>query len=212
MERSTIWGHQIQHNISYLILNLWHFIDRSHSISVHISPPKPPVPPKHIHAQFPSHVALSSTLYRPVSPSTPEIQNPQELHTWKKNRTIKTCSPAMQIIIKLSITLKLKILLSVLLTVLKFLFSLVLKYFWLRVIVESCPESLNIDSSNADVCSGVVPCLEGIDARTSFSTYMHHKQPSVIDSTRKELLGLTGKSLQQSRNRRISLRTCSSGC
>jgi len=43
----------------------------------------------------------------------------------------------MQTIIKLSITLKLKILLSVLLTVLKFRFSLVRKYFWFLVIVES---------------------------------------------------------------------------
>lgn len=37
--------------------------------------------------------------------------------------------------------------------------------------VESWPESLKIDSSNADVCSGVVPCFEGIEARGSFSTY-----------------------------------------
>jgi hypothetical protein len=84
---------------------------------------------------------------------------------------MKTCRPAMQTIIKLSITLKLKILLSVLLTVLKFRFSLVRKYFWFLLIVDSCPESLNIDSSKADVCSGDVPCLEGIEARCSFSTY-----------------------------------------
>jgi hypothetical protein len=84
---------------------------------------------------------------------------------------MKTCSPAMQTIIKLSITLKLKILLSVLLTVLKFRFSLVRKYFWFLVIVESRPEILKIDSSNAEVCSGDVPCFEGIEARCSFSTY-----------------------------------------
>ena len=77
----------------------------------------------------------------------------------------------MQTIIKLSITLKLNILLSVLLTVLKLRFSLVRKYFWLRVIVESWPESLKIDSSRAEVCSGEVPCFEGIAARCSCSTY-----------------------------------------
>ena len=76
----------------------------------------------------------------------------------------------MHTIIKLSITLKLKILLSVLLTVLKLRFSLVRKYFWFLVMVESCPDSLKIDSSNADVCSGDVPCFEGIEARSSFST------------------------------------------
>jgi hypothetical protein len=84
---------------------------------------------------------------------------------------MKTWRPAMQTIIKLSMTLKLKILLSVLLTVLKFRFSLVRKYFWFLVIVESWPESLKIDSSNADVCSGDVPCFAGIEARSSFSTY-----------------------------------------
>lgn len=93
------------------------------------------------------------------------------LAPWKKNRTINTCSPAIQTIIKLSITLKLKILLSVLLTVLKFRFSLVRKYFWFRVMVESWPESLKIDSSRAEVCSGDVPCLAGIAARCSCSTY-----------------------------------------
>ncbi len=39
------------------------------------------------------------------------------------------------------------------------------------MIVESRPEILKIDSSNAEVCSGDVPCLEGIEARCSFSTY-----------------------------------------
>jgi hypothetical protein len=106
--------------------------------------------------------------------------SPQGQHTWKKNRTMKTCSPAMQTIIKLSITLKLKILLSVLLTVLKFRFSLVRKYFWFLVIVDSSPEILKIDSSNADVCSGDVPCLEGIEARCSFSTYCPRGLASVV--------------------------------
>lgn len=90
--------------------------------------------------------------------------------TWKKNLTINTCSKAMQTIIKLSMILRLKILRSVLLTVLKLRFSLVRKYFWLRVMVESWPDSLNIDSSSADVCSGDVPCFEGNEARASFST------------------------------------------
>ena len=77
----------------------------------------------------------------------------------------------MHIIIRLSMTLKLKMRLSVLRTVLKLRFSRVRKYFWLRVMVESWPESLKMDSSSADVCSGDVPCLAGIEARTSFSTY-----------------------------------------
>lgn len=83
---------------------------------------------------------------------------------------MNTCSPAMHIIIKLSMTLKLKILRSVLRTVLKLRFSRVRKYFWFRVTVESWPESLKMDSSRAEVCSGDVPCLAGIEARTSFST------------------------------------------
>ncbi len=77
----------------------------------------------------------------------------------------------MVAIIKLSMTLKLKILLSVLRTVLKLRFSLVRKYFWLRLMVESWPDSLKIDSSSAEVCSGDVPCLEGSWARCSFSTW-----------------------------------------
>ena len=84
---------------------------------------------------------------------------------------MKTCKPAIQTIIRLSMTLKLKILLSVLLTVLKLRFSRVRKYFWLRVMVESWPESLKIDSSRAEVCSGDVPSLKGSWAsRCSFST------------------------------------------
>lgn len=62
------------------------------------------------------------------------------------------------------------ILFSVLRTVLKFLFSLVRKYFWFRVIVESCPDTLKTDSSRADVCSGELPCLEGRLTLDSFST------------------------------------------
>jgi hypothetical protein len=76
----------------------------------------------------------------------------------------------MHIIIRLSMTLKLKIRRSVLRTVLKLRFSRVRKYFWFRVIVDSWPDSLKIDSSSADVCSGDDPCFEGIDARASFST------------------------------------------
>lgn len=51
------------------------------------------------------------------------------LAPWKKNLTINTWRPAMEIIIKLSIMLKLNILFSVLRTVLKFRFSRVRKYF-----------------------------------------------------------------------------------
>lgn len=51
------------------------------------------------------------------------------LAPWKKNLTMKTWSPAIVMINPLSIKLKLKILFSVLFTVLKFLFSLVRKYF-----------------------------------------------------------------------------------
>jgi hypothetical protein len=104
---------------------------------------------------------------------------------------MKTWSPAIQTIIKLSMTLKLKILLSVLLTVLKFRFSLVRKYFWFLVIVESWPESLKIDSSNADVCSGDVPCFAGIEARSSFSTYC-------TKSIKSAKLDLRGKGVSKS--------------
>lgn len=68
------------------------------------------------------------------------------------------------------IKLKLTIRASVLLTVAKLRFSRVRKYFWFREMVESCPETLKIDSSRIEVCSGVVPCLEGSWARCSFST------------------------------------------
>jgi hypothetical protein len=83
----------------------------------------------------------------------------------------------MHTIIKLSMMLKLKILLSVLLTVLKLRFSLVRKYFWFLVIVDSWPESLKIDCSSAEVCSGEVPCLEGrVALRGSFSTCVFDTQ------------------------------------
>lgn len=71
----------------------------------------------------------------------------------------------------LSIKLKVKMRPSVLLTVLKFLFSRVRKYFWLREIVLNCAESLRMDSSRTVVCSGEDPCLAGMMARAaSFST------------------------------------------
>ena len=56
-------------------------------------------------------------------------RNTPFLAPWKKNLTINTCNPAIATIKPLSTTLKLNILASVLFTVLKFLFSLVLKYF-----------------------------------------------------------------------------------
>ena len=130
------------------------------------------------------HISLSRALKEArLASLCLESRAPKRQLTWKKNRTMKTCSPAMQTIIKLSITLKLKILLSVLLTVLKFRFSLVRKYFWFLVIVESRLEILKIDSSNAEVCSGDVPCLEGIEARCSFSTY--HPEGSATISQEK---------------------------
>ena len=61
---------------------------------------------------------------------------------WKKNLTMNTCRPAIQTINALSISEKLNILLSVLFTVLMFLFSLVRKYFWLRLMVEREFETL----------------------------------------------------------------------
>jgi hypothetical protein len=88
---------------------------------------------------------------------------------------MKTCSPAMVSMRPLSIKLKVKMRPSVLLTVLKFLFSRVRKYFWLREMVESWAESLRMDSSRTEVCSGDEPCLEGMMARAaSFSTYKGH--------------------------------------
>jgi hypothetical protein len=70
---------------------------------------------------------------------------------------------------------------SVLLTVLKFLFSRVRKYFWLRAIVESCAESFRMDSSRTVVCSGEDPCLAGMMARAaSFSTYENDRSASQL--------------------------------
>lgn len=84
---------------------------------------------------------------------------------------MNTCSPAIVRISPLSIKLNVKMRPSVLLTVLKFLFSRVRKYFWLREMVDSWAESLRMDSSRTEVCSGEEPCLEGMMARTaSFST------------------------------------------
>lgn len=85
---------------------------------------------------------------------------------------MKTCSPAIAIINALSATLKLNIRLSVLFTVLIFRFSRVRKYFWFRLIVDKSRDTLRIDSSSADVCSGELPCLLGSRAsRDSFSTW-----------------------------------------
>jgi hypothetical protein len=39
------------------------------------------------------------------------------------------------------------------------------------LMVESCEDSLMMDSSRTEVCSGVDPCFEGNCARDSFSTY-----------------------------------------
>jgi hypothetical protein len=75
---------------------------------------------------------------------------------------MKTCKQAIETIIALSTMLNRKILLSVLLTVLKLRFSRVRKYFCCRLIVDNCEESLRIDSSRTEVCSGVEPCFEGI--------------------------------------------------
>jgi hypothetical protein len=84
---------------------------------------------------------------------------------------MNTCSPAIVIISPLSIRLKFHIRFSVLLTVEKLRFSRVRKYFWLREMVDSWAESLRMDSSRTEVCSGEEPCLEGIFARAaSFST------------------------------------------
>lgn len=60
----------------------------------------------------------------------------------KKNLTTNTCSPAIPTMNNPSIMLNLNILPSVLATVLKFLFSRVRKYFWLRDMVDNWPEIL----------------------------------------------------------------------
>ena len=92
------------------------------------------------------------------------------LAPWKKNLTTKTCKAAIATIIPTSTRLKLNILRSVLRTVLKFLFSRVLKYFCIRLIVLSWLLTLSMVSSRAVVCSGVVPAFWGsAAARDSFS-------------------------------------------
>ena len=61
-----------------------------------------------------------------------------------------------------------------LLTVLKFLFSLVLKYFCIRLIVLNWLLTLKMVSSRAEVCSGDVPAFWGSNADLdSSSTYCH---------------------------------------
>lgn len=61
---------------------------------------------------------------------------------WKKKRTTKTCSAAIDSIMSPSITLKLKIRRSVLRTVLKLRFSRVRKYFWFREMVDTLADNL----------------------------------------------------------------------
>ena len=92
-----------------------------------------------------------------------------------------------------SIRLKLKMRFSVLLTVLKLRFSRVRKYFWLREMVDSCAESLRIDSSRTVVCSGEEPCLEGMAARgASFSTCIPLVNCSTCCAFRLQMYGLWG--------------------
>ena len=76
----------------------------------------------------------------------------------------------MVTIMRPSMTEKLKMRRSVERTVEKLRFSRVRKYFWLRLMVLSWPDSLKMDSSSAEVCSGDVPFLDGSCARASFST------------------------------------------
>jgi len=94
------------------------------------------------------------------------------LAPWKKNLTTKTCRTAIPTIMITSIKLKLKILCSVLLTVLKLRFSLVRKYFCIRLIVLNCPLTLKIESSREECCSGLEPAFWGKRADfDSCSTY-----------------------------------------
>ncbi len=120
----------------------------------------------------PLHISCNNVSKYPTKAPSPALRsvNRPFRAPWKKKRTMNTCNPAIVTIIIPSITLKLNIRLSVLRTVLKFRFSRVRKYFWLRLMVESWAESLRIDSSRTEVCSGEVPCLEGSCARCSFST------------------------------------------
>lgn len=102
------------------------------------------------------------------------------LAPWKKNRTTNTCNPAIETIIKLSMTLKLKIRRSVLRTVWKLRFSRVRKYFWLREMVEKRCETLVSDSSTAVACSGLAPCREGSSVLASFSTCRCRKKRQLV--------------------------------
>jgi hypothetical protein len=139
---------------------------------------KPPPAPTTVQIAlytYPKTPLVSSTLkkdpYEPVEKEEKKKKaSPPFLAPWKKNLTTNTCNAAINTIRRTSTTEKLKIRASVLRTVLKFRFSLVRKYFWKREIVESWPESLKIDSSRNEVCSGGVPCLEGRRACGSFST------------------------------------------
>ena len=47
--------------------------------------------------------------------------------------------------------------------------------------VESWPESLKMDSSRAEVCSGDVPCLLGSCVRASFSTCPYLTEISKVE-------------------------------
>lgn len=106
------------------------------------------------------------------------------LAPWKKNLTTKTCSTAIPTIMKTSTRLKLKILCSVLLTVLKFRFSLVLKYFCILLIVLSWPLTLKIESSSAECCSGLEPAFCGrradLDSSSTCGESQHHFPPWIL--------------------------------
>ena len=95
--------------------------------------------------------------------------------------------------------LKLMMRFSVLRTVLKFRFSRVRKYFWLRVMVDSWPEIFQIDSSRADVCSGDVPCFAGKLTRASFST-CSSTAVSMVDKGDDRLCDVGGKGSMTDRN------------
>lgn len=106
----------------------------------------------------------------------------------------------MHTINPLSTTLKLNIRPSVLLTVLKLRFSRVRKYFCIRLMVDNWPDSLYMDSSRADVCSGEVPCLLGSWARVSFSTLLGKEvlETDLVQGKRERGKGGKGCSLEVS--------------
>lgn len=93
-----------------------------------------------------SHVTYSNHQYKSSTNTTVEVKtraiNVPFRAPWKKKRTTKTCSAAIDSIIRPSITLKLKIRRSVLRTVLKLRFSRVRKYFWFREMVDTLEDSL----------------------------------------------------------------------